>query len=140
MEERSNSITQTNDENRDQSSGQNVCCNICARTFRTNRGLLQPLNYCRRRNRHEGDNTNGNIQTNNDNHDNLNNNEVDEINNATNSRQNNQNANQEKFYWNDVAGMQFTNELNNAYEKIVRWRKNLFMLPSGAAGKTISKK
>ena len=97
--------------------------------------MLQHLNYCRRRNRYEGDNPNGNIQTENDNHDNLNNNEVDEITNATNSRQNNQNANQEKFYWNDVAGTQFANELNNAYEKIVHWKRNLFMLPSGAAGK-----
>ena len=135
MEGSSNSITQTNDEYRDQSSDQNVWCDICARTFRTNRGLLQHLNYCRRRNRNQGDNPNGNIQTNNDNHDNLNNNEVDEINNATNSRQNNQNANQENFYWNDVAGTKFANELNNAYGKIVHWKRNLFMLPSGAAGK-----
>ena len=104
MEDRWNNITQTNDENRDQSSDQNVRCDICAKTFRANCGLLHHLNYCRRRKRHVGDNPNGNIQTKNDNHDNLNNNKVDEINNATNSSQNNQNANQEKFYWNDVAG------------------------------------
>ena len=109
MEERSNNITHTNDENKDQSSDQNVRCDICARSFRTNRGL----NFCPRRNRHEGDNLNGNIQTNNINHDNLNNNEVDEINNATNSCQNNQNENQEYFCWNDVVGTQFANELNN---------------------------
>ena len=65
MEERSNNITQTNDENRDQSSDQNVRCNICARTFGTNRGLLQHLNFYRQRNSHEGDNPNGIIQTNN---------------------------------------------------------------------------
>ena len=70
-------------------------------------GLLQQMNFCQRRNRYEGDNPNGNIQTNNINHDNLNNNEVDEINNATNSPQNNQNENQEYFYWNDIAGTQF---------------------------------
>ena len=57
MEERSNNITHTNDENKDQSSDQNVRCDICARSFRTNRGL----NFCPRRNRHEGDNLNGNI-------------------------------------------------------------------------------
>ena len=119
MEERSNNITQTNDENRGQSSDQNVRCDICARTFRTNRGFFQHLNFCRRRNRHEGDNPNGNIQTNNNNHDNLSNNEVDEINNATNSRRNNQNPNQESSCWNGVAGTQFANELNNTYEKIV---------------------
>ena len=98
MKERLNNITQTNDEIRDQSSDQNVRCYTCARSFRTNRGLVQHLNFCRRRNKHEGDNPNGNIQTNNINHNNLNNNEVDEINNATNSRQNNQNENQEYFY------------------------------------------
>ena len=46
MEKRQNNITQTNDENRDQSSDQNVCCNICERMFRTNCGLLQHLNFC----------------------------------------------------------------------------------------------
>ena len=86
------------------------------------------------RNTHEGDNLNGNIQTRNINHDNLNNNEVVEINNATNSCQNNQNENQEHFYWNDVSGTQFANELNNSYENIVHWKRNLFMLPSGGAG------
>ena len=90
------------------------------------------------RNIHDGDNLNGNIQTRNINHDNLNNNEVVEINNATNSCQNNQNENQEYFYWNDVAGMQYANKLTNTYEKIGRqiyWKGNLFMLPSGATGK-----
>ena len=133
MEERSNNITH-NDENKDRSSDQNVRCDICARSFRTNRGLLQHLNFCRGRNIHEGDNLNGNIQTNNINHDNLNSNEVVEINTATNSCQNNQNENQEYFYWNDGAGTQFANELNNSYENIVHWKRNLFMLRSGGAG------
>ena len=134
MEERSNNITHTNDENKDRSNDQNVRCDICARSFRTNRGLLQHLNFCRRRNIHEGDSLNGNIQTNNINHDNLNSNEVVEINTATNSCQNNQNENQEYFYWNDGAGTQFANELNNSYENIVHWKRNLFMLRSGGAG------
>ena len=83
------------------------------------------FNFCRRRNRHEGDNPNGNTQTNNSNHDNLNINEVDEINNATNSHQNNENENRENFYLNGAAGMQFANELSNAYEKIINWKRNL---------------
>ena len=85
------------------------------------------------RNIHERDNLNGNIQTHSINHDNLNNNKVVEINNATNSCQNNQNENREYFYWNDVAGMQFANELDNSYENIAHWKINLFMLPSGGA-------
>ena len=121
MEERSNNIPHTNDENKDQSSNQNVYCDICARSVRTNCGLLQHLNFCQQRNIHEGDNLNENIQTNNINHDNLNSNEVIEINNATNSFQNNQNENLEHFYWNNVSGAQFPNELNNSYENIVPW-------------------
>ena len=69
------------------------------------------------------------------NHYNLNKNEVDEINNVTNSRENNQNENQVYFYWNDAVGTQFANELNSNYEKIVHWKRNLSMLPSGTAGK-----
>ena len=132
MEERSNNITHTNDKNKDQSSNQNVRCGICARSFRTNRGLLH-LNFCWQRNINEGNNLNGNIQTSNIKHDNLNNNEVFEISNATNSCQNNQNKNWEYFYWNDVAGTQFANELDNSYENIVHWKRNLFMLPNGVA-------
>ena len=132
MEERSNKITHTNDKNKDQSSNQNVRCGICSRSFRTNRGLLH-LNFCWQRNINEGNNLNGNIQTSNIKHDNLNNNEVFEISNATNSCQNNQNKNWEYFYWNDVAGTQFANELDNSYENIVHWKRNLFMLPSGVA-------
>ena len=113
MEKISDNITHTNDENRDQSSNQNIPCDICARTFRTNRRLLQHFNFRRQRNRHQGDNPSGDIQANNNNHD-LNNNEVDEINDATNPRQNNQNENQENFYLNVIVGTQFANEPNNA--------------------------
>ena len=66
---------------------------------------------------------------------NLSNSEVDETSNATNSRQNNQYENQEYFYWNDVAGTQFAIEPDNTYEKIVHWKRDLFMLPNGVAGK-----
>ena len=42
----------------------------------------------------------------------------------------------EPFYWNEKSGTTFVNELNNSYDKIVYWRKNLFLLPTGAAGKS----
>ena len=35
-----------------------------------------------------------------------------------------------------MAGSTLEKDLNNAYEKIVHWKKNLFMLPSGAAEKS----
>ena len=42
----------------------------------------------------------------------------------------------EPFYWNEKPGTTFVNELNNAYDKIVYPIKNLFLLPTGAAGKS----
>ena len=87
----------------------------------------------------DGDNPNGPIQTNSsiDNH--LNSNEGNKTNNETNYRWNNQNDSQENFYWNGVASTECLNELNTAYEKIVHWRRNLFMLPNGAAGRNYIK-
>ena len=41
----------------------------------------------------------------------------------------------ERFYWGEVSGSQISKEINACYEKIVFWRRNLFMLPNGAAGK-----
>ena len=37
--------------------------------------------------------------------------------------------------WEERDGTRFTDDLNEAYEKIVFWRKNLFMLPTGKPGK-----
>lgn len=40
-----------------------------------------------------------------------------------------------KFYWNKVPGSIYKKDLNEADEQIVHWRKNIFMVPSGAADK-----
>ena len=40
------------------------------------------------------------------------------------------------LYRNEKPGKNFVNELNNAYDKIVYWRKNLFLLPTGATGQS----
>ena len=40
-----------------------------------------------------------------------------------------------KFRWGEKDGHFVTNDINKSYEKIVFWRKNMFLLPSGAAGK-----
>ena len=39
------------------------------------------------------------------------------------------------YFWNDVRGTVFEKDLNDAYEKIVHWKRNLFMMSCGAAGK-----
>ena len=41
----------------------------------------------------------------------------------------------EQFFWGEKKGSDFTNPLNEVYERIVFWRKNLFLLPSGSSGK-----
>ena len=39
------------------------------------------------------------------------------------------------FVWVERYGALFTDDLKEAYEEIVFWRKNIFMLPTGNAGK-----
>ena len=39
------------------------------------------------------------------------------------------------FYWRDAGSTIFIKDLRDAYEGIDFWRKNIFMLPTGAAGK-----
>ena len=63
----SSTYQQINSENIEE----NASCNICARTFRTNRGLLHHLNFCRKRN--ITNNSNQTITTNDDNNDNTSN-------------------------------------------------------------------
>ena len=118
MEQTQNEEARTINENSMSTNDQNFSCGICRRTFRTNRGLLQHLNFCRRRN-NDGQQTN---------------NEPDVlIANDDTERPNNQE--QERFYWNEIPGSRFEVLINDAYEKITQWRRNLFMLPTGASGK-----
>ena len=44
----------------------------------------------------------------------------------------------ERFYWGELKGSKMKNMINTTYEQIVFWRRNLFMLPNGAAGKILS--
>jgi len=93
-------------------------CTLCQRTFRTNRGLLQHLNTCRRRY----------LEVN-----------ALQVNDAANLiEQDDDNVIEpvrEKYYWKEIPASIFESDVNYAYEKIVYWRKNLFMVPTGGAGK-----
>ena len=42
---------------------------------------------------------------------------------------------QEQFFWGEKKRSDFTNSLNEVYERIVFWRKNLFLLASGSSRK-----
>ena len=43
------------------------------------------------------------------------------------------------FMWGQQSSAQFTRDLNFVYDKIVYWRKNLFKLLSGSAGKDFTR-
>ena len=46
----------------------------------------------------------------------------------------NEKINVESFYWNTIKGSEITRTINDIHNKIVYWRKNLFMLPNGGSG------
>ena len=93
-------------------------CYICKRNFRTNRGLLQHLNTCRRKN-----NTIPNVKVN-----------IDNQSAVVQEDLTQQDREREKFYWNKVPGNVYQKD-SEAYEQIVYWRKNVFMVPTAVSGK-----
>ncbi|CAB4031314.1 Hypothetical predicted protein [Paramuricea clavata] len=40
------------------------------------------------------------------------------------------------FMWNEINGTDFCDMINDAYEKIVPWKRNVFLVPSGRVGKS----
>ena len=58
MEENPSELVASNQQNQNQNSVHYVNCNICQRVFKTNRGLLQHLSFCRKRNRENTINSN----------------------------------------------------------------------------------
>ena len=94
-------------------------CQIC-RSSGTNRGLLQHLNTCRRRN-------------------------TENLSASSSSKSNENNDKEvqepekqhENHYWNTVPWRIFQKDLEEAYNQIVYWHKNVFMVPTGAAGKNL---
>ena len=103
-----------------------VSAAICQRRFKTNRGLLQHLSFCRKRNRENNINSNTAIDGSNS---------RDAANDKSDSHNSNRNGGYKRYFWNDVRGTVFKKNLNDAYEKMAYWKQNLFMMPSGAAGK-----
>ena len=87
--------------------------NICKRVFRSNRGLLQHLNTCRRKNNVITERNGFNVETS-----------------YINASRLTLQEDPGRFHWNNITRRIFQKDLDKAYEKIVYWRKNLFMLPS----------
>ena len=91
-------------------------CMLCDRNFRTNRGLIQHLKTCRRK---QADNVLQHSSAN------------DVLNEEAQVR--------EKFYWKEVPGSIFERDTQQVYDKMVYWQKNMFMVPSGGGGKKFIK-
>ena len=126
MENNPSELISSNQQNQNQNSGQYVSCNMCQRGIKTNRELLQHLSFCRKRNRENNINSNTAIDGSNS---------REAANDKSDSHNSNRNGGYKRYFWNDVRGTVFKKNLNDAYEKMAYWKQNLFMMPSGAAGK-----
>ena len=91
-------------------------CMLCDRNFRTNRGLIQHLKTCRRK-------------------------QADTVlqHSSANDVLNEEAQVREKFYWKEVPGSIFERDTQQVYDKMVYWQKNMFMVPSGGGGKKFIK-
>ena len=118
-----NTKTNVNDDN------EHFICHQCHRNFKTHRGLMQHQRICKivlhilrnddQQVQRSDDAVSSQVKTHvNDN--------VIKVNEETNV---------ESFYWNAIKGSEITRTINDIYDKIVYWRKNLFMLPNGSSGK-----
>ena len=98
--------------------------NTCGRGFTTNRGLLLHLNACRRKQGQQSLQLEAN----------------DDQEKSHRLQDMPREPVNEPFCWDEKPGTTFVNKLNNAYNKIVYWRKNLFLGPTGALGKSFINK
>ena len=83
--------------------------------FCTNRGLIQHLKTCKRK---QADNV-------------LQHSSANDVLNEAQVR--------ERYYWKEVPANIFERDIQQVYYKIVYWRKNIFMVPSGGGGKKFIK-
>ena len=114
MEQMQNTDTCATNENSSQTNHQNVRCG----TFRTSRELLQYVNFCQSRK--------SNVQQT----------VIEpEVPNNHSYDKGHNDVDQERFYWNEVAGSRFEALVHDAFEKVTQWKRNIFILPTVASGK-----
>lgn len=103
-------------------NGGDHICRHCERTFRSNRGLNQHLRSCKQ-------NTVGENESEKETQEN-----TESSRNTSDSTITSSAA--QKFYkWGNYPSHVFETNVSAVYEQIVHWKKNLFLLPSGKAGK-----
>ena len=113
----SNANCQTEDQANSSQQNQYTCSNCSSRTFSTNRGLSQHNSHCNERLNVVSISSSQHVT-------------ISERAEVTNMF-----FPFTSFVWGERDGTLFTDDLNEAYEKTVFWRKNLFTLPTGNAGK-----
>ena len=108
-------------------------CLLCTREFNSQGGLNRHLATCRRKQ----NNNAAVLQTLAVQPDAVNENPtpVGEVNNKPNLPDFLETPVAPKNSWNGMDGDEFANSITSAYDEIVKWRKNIFKLPSGAAAK-----
>ena len=122
MEDNPSELAASNEQNQNQNNGQYVSCNICQGTFKTDRGLLHHLSFCRKRNREYNVNSDTVIN------DNSNQRIMTIVTARTTRKRGSQNLLLERSRWNSIE-----KDLADTYEKIV-WKRNLFTMPSSETG------
>ena len=106
-------------------------CNICNKTFKTYRGLNQHIRSCLTK-------THNNVAicTSQPTSNNIYQDPVREVNNDPVREVNNDQMREvNTFKWGNEGSVNITKYICDAYEKIVFWRKNILMLPTGSIGK-----
>ena len=88
----------SNQQNQNQNCRQYVSCNICQRGFKTNRGLLQHLSFCRNRNRESNISSNTAINDSNN---------IVVANDKSDSHDSSGNRGYEIYFWKDMRGAAF---------------------------------
>ena len=104
-------------------------CTHCKRFFKKNKGLLLHLHACKKKHC-DGPNEQENKTLENDPV-----NVITEIHETMKIHDETDPSSRNVFYWNDMGSTIFIKDLRDAYEGIVFWRKYIFVLPTGAAGK-----
>ena len=107
-------------------------CDLCQRIFQSARGLNKHLHHCRRTvangvAQQQPQAALPEIL--------VENNNVSEI----NLPKHNEINIEPKYQWNGIEGHDFAAQISDLYEECVKWRKNLFKLPTGAAAKDFIK-
>ena len=99
-----------------------TCCN-CDRSFHSSRGLKQHQRSCQSRNNTPIDRRSTKTT------------EDSQFSTKTSISADEPSTQNMKYIWGKYKDHEFENNLSQVYEIVVFWRKNLFQLPSGKAGK-----